>query len=447
MLCLINELKIKYGKLLRMSTERRWQKVGVLTYEKVRISGSINILYLKDLEMTCKPNVHAEAYFKAVIEEEREFEDLEKELKNTKVTIDCGEDSPLFCGIVFEVKIVNNNRYYEVEVWLKSGSWLLDQEKKSKSFQDKSMLYVDVIDAVLEDTDGSFVILEDYTRKIEKPLIQYLETDWEFCKRLASHYETSLYPELTRGEAMFYLGMPKGRSVCKFDETEYSVIISGRYYELGGANSGLERKDFLCYRVEGYENYKIGSPASFKGKNWVIAEKSCEFRRGLVVFTYLLAQKEYIYEKRSYNEKISGMSILGTVLETANETLKIHLDIDEKQDIATAHQFDWIPATGNLMYLMPKVGTRVSLYFYNEDERSAKAINCVRTNGGEQCPEMANYNNRYLTTEHNKRMYLVPTGMGLIGTSGVEDKPLQMSFDDEEGIVFQSHKNLNMMAA
>ena len=100
--------------------------------------------------------------------------------------------------------------------------------------------------------------------------------------------------------------------------------------------------------------------------------------------------------------------------EVKNETIKIHLDIDKEQEEKTAYFYDWVPSTGNLFYCMPKVGTKVSLYICNRDEQSAKAINCVRTNG-ENCSELQNYNNRYFTSEHNKRIYLLPDEMGIQG--------------------------------
>ena len=100
------------------------------------------------------------------------------------------------------------------------------------------------------------------------------------------------------------------------------------------------------------------------------------------------------------------MSLLGTVLSTAGETVKVHFDIDKGQDEAKAYPYEWAPLTGNLMYLMPEVGTRVSVYFGSADERSAKAVACVRTNGGEQAAQhgMADHNKRSLSTADKANM-------------------------------------------
>ena len=44
------------------------------------------------------------------------------------------------------------------------------------------------------------------------------------------------------------------------------------------------------------------------------------------------------------------------------------------------------PATGNLMYMMPQKGPRVSLYFKGDEETDAIAVNCIRSGEGSQVP-------------------------------------------------------------
>lgn len=419
-----------------------------LTYQNVRISGVLTLKTLHAFHMESRLNNHARAYISGIVDEEMYAQAFGKQLKGGTVCVYAGDDTrPLFCGIILDVKITYENDYYGIEIWLISGTYLLDTKKKSRSYQDIEMTYRDVIKQTLADTESADCILTaGRDAKISAPLIQYLETDWEFAKRLASHFNVSLIPELTMGRPKFWFGMRNSYVECPFDEDEYTITVSKRFFEAGGEAGGFKRRDFLYYLVKSYNNYQIGDPTVFKGKSLVICEKECSLEKGIAVFQYKLALPSFLAGPKQYNEKICGMSILGTVLETDKETLKIHLDIDPVQDTATAYPYAWVPATGNLMYLMPKVGTRVSLYFYNHDERSAKAVNCVRTNGDGRCAEIADYNNRCLTTEHGKQMYIFPTMMGLAGTSN-SGTPLHMQIDDEEGVTFQSHKTLNLIAA
>ena len=57
---------------------------------------------------------------------------------------------------------------------------------------------------------------------------------------------------------------------------------------------------------------------------------------------------------------------------------------------------------------------------------------------------MDDFNNRCLTTEHDKTMFLYPESMGLMGVSA--GTPLQIVMDDNEGITIQSHKKLSIYA-
>lgn len=80
----------------------------------------------------------------------------------------------------------------------------------------------------------------------------------------------------------------------------------------------------------------------------------------------------------------------------------MHLDIDKEQSVEEVFDFPWKPVTGNLFYCMPEEGTKAALYFAKADEGTGEVIYNVRENG-EECGELANYSNRYFTTENNNR--------------------------------------------
>ena len=63
------------------------------------------------------------------------------------------------------------------------------------------------------------------------------------------------------------------------------------------------------------------------------------------------------------------------------------------------------------MYLMPKEGSRVSLYFGSEDERSGRGINCIAQGGGSP-------NQRWLRTEHGKSLDMLEEEMSLTSKKG-----------------------------
>ena len=126
----------------------------------------------------------------------------------------------------------------------------------------------------------------------------------------------------------------------------------------------------------------------------------------------------------------------------------LKLDIDGKNG---GYDYKWKPTSGSLMYCMPKIGTKASLYFESADERSGIATNSPRTNGGNDEKSdldfegFSNVQNRGMVTEHNKRMDMYPSIMRFSGTSNIEI-PLEILFDDEKYLKFESNKILDIIA-
>ena len=133
------------------------------------------------------------------------------------------------------------------------------------------------------------------------------------------------------------------------------------------------------------------------------------------------------------------MSLLGEVSKTDKETVGVKLDIDNGK--GGEYLYDWRPETGNMMYCMPQVGTKVSLYFPGVDEREAIVVNCFRTNG-DSCEKMKDPSKRAFATEHNKELTLYPKEMGISSGSGSS-----ILISDEKGIDFNSKKSIRIIGS
>lgn len=136
-----------------------------------------------------------------------------------------------------------------------------------------------------------------------------------------------------------------------------------------------------------------------------------------------------------------GKFIHGTEIKTGGDAVRLHLKIDKKQNVSTAHPYPWVPDTGSVMYCMPETGTKVSLYFPNEDERNAIAVNCIRQNGA-TCSGMSDPSKRALTTTEGKRLYFEPGMMGL----DVKSSGNAMALEDDKSISFRSGTTVSIFA-
>lgn len=404
----------------------------------LRLSGALNIEHLTALELHIGVNSHGWATVEGEAGEDA-LEQLTGAVAGREqhiLTIDeSGMEKCLFAGVIREASLVSVNGYSRFHVELLSGTCLMDKEIRSRSFQDVGYTYSEVAQQVCSEYNGGAAICtvgED--KSLERPVIQYRETDWKFLMRLASHCGGVLVPETHRGLPRLWFGFPDRSFTCEFPEDAYTSGISQRYYELGGMAAGYDRADFFYYDVNSTQLCDLGWYTVFKGQSFIISEKHAVLERGELIFTYRLGRPGLGWGKMLYNEKISGMTLLGEVLETARETVKLKLDIDLGWDPGGPYPYTWRPETGNFMYCMPQVGTRVSLYCPNYDEKEAIAVNCVRTNGA-SCGRMSDPAKRSFVTEHGKEMNLYPGEMSLLGGS---EGTVHLS--DENGITISSQK-------
>ena len=222
---------------------------------------------------------------------------------------------------------------------------------------------------------------------------------------------------------------------------EYGHGISSRFYERGGTATGLHRRDFEYYRVGCGENINLGANVRYADGIWRVLEKHVKLIQEEFSFTYILGRDAFASAKRSYNPMFVGQSIHGTVIKAGGDAVRLHLKIDEKQEEATAYPYQWVPDTGSVMYCMPEKGTMVSLYFPDEDERHAIAVNCIRQNGA-TCSSMSDTSKRALATTEGKRMYLEPGVMGL----DIKDSGHAMSLEDAKNIALKSGTSLSIWA-
>ena len=407
------------------------------------IEGAFGLDCLTGFESHVMPGKHARAVIEGIAGEVDTMERWQKSEGKQEVTVR-HKGKAVFCGLVEHASFEPvTKEVYRVKIYLISGSTALDREKVSMSFQDTKLSYVDIAEKAIASTAGASIICT--TGKGEKPgrpMIQYAETDWEFAARLASRVKAVLYPEVCRHGAYIWFGIPEcGEKAVEIDAEEYGHGISSRFYELGGEMSGYKSRDFEYYKVECGQNHGIGAKTVYAGGTWRILEKHIRLVQEEFRYTYILARDAYAAAKPVYNPMFVGQSIHGTVIKTGGDAVRLHLKIDKKQDTSKAYPYPWVPDTGSVMYCMPETGTKVSLYFPNEDERNAIAVNCIRQNGA-TCSGMSDPSKRALTTAEGKRMFLEPKKIGF----DIESAGHSMTLEDSKSLSLKSETTVDICA-
>lgn len=365
---------------------------------------------VKEFSFQHYPNQHPKANICAYLKEntdiEKVFDKLEKKIVFVLYKKD-EKEKKIFTGYVENIKIVQQGaEYYELNLKLIGVSSVLDFEKKEKSFQNIENTHRQIVDKVLHDTYNPPIVWKDNKeQKIGMPVMQYKETDWEFIKRMVSIYHIPVITNLTSEKVVLSAGV-SGKEAGSLEKKHYKTGVSKKYYELGGSACGLSKRLFRYYRVETKKIFRLGDRIEFNGETCYISEVEALLKGAELIYTYTLGSKVLFYIKTISNRKLIGQTILGTVLETKKETLKLdlHLKQDEHKK-EEAYSYDWKPESGNLLYCMPKKGTKVSLYFGDSNEASAIVVNCIRTNG-KTSKYMDNPKEKYFTTEDGLSMKL-----------------------------------------
>ena len=414
-----------------------------LTYDKLRLRSRIKIGSITDLYISIVKNEHGVMEVEGIIDGDEDKESVVEDIVlssiGTEISLHVeGRDIPLFSGIVENVELEIRNSIYYARIKSASATILMDRVRKKRSFQSVGSTYEEIVDSIVREyKNGATICTVGSEESIVKPLIQYNETDWEFLKRLASHFDSVIVPEITQMMPRVWFGFPNTINMVEIDEYEYIYGQDTGYYEIGGMFSSYSPEDFRYIEVKGYNVFELGDFTVFNGQGYVLYEIKGKMDKGELIFTYRFGAEGNKKSKKFYNDRISGMSLLGEVSKTDKERIGIKLDIDNGS--GGEYLYDWVPETGNMMYCMPQVGTKVSLYFKNSDEREAVVVNCIRTNG-DSCEKMKDPSKRAFATEHNKELKLYPNEIGISSDNGSF-----ITIMDEKGIDFNSKKKIKII--
>ncbi len=403
----------------------------------IKINGII-----RDFEIVILPNEHAKA---RVTYEVPHLEYSEKDLfKLTEINaMYVCDNSILFSGKCQECSIKRDSiqKVDILNIKLISHTIDLDKEKKSCSFQDCTMSYEQIMRQVLKKDER---ILNYQCEPIygNAPLIQYHETAWEFIRRMASRMNTVIYPGYKESEPRISVGLRLPEEYQEMEVLELKKVFCEVFWQRRDIDTNLRRDDFVGYDITSYKDFDIGNGVVLENKKLFILEKRMCFSNDEIIFHYRIGKLPMVVLHRYDNQKFSGMSVRGNVLSVTKETVRLKFDFDKEQEIAKAYDYPWMPETGNAMYLMPQVGTIVHVYFKNAKEESAVVINCVRENGTIH-GKLTNGNEKYLTDETGKQMFLKEKSLGFVNER-TEDG---ITVNDESPILASSQKCISLVSA
>ena len=418
------------------------EAAGEFHHGQIRIECILPIQILQELEITRKINEHGVLRAKGILDEHGK--DAIRRVGSKEPIVVYGKNDSqeivLFSGVITETDLRFRNGIYYITITGLSWSSLLDYKEKNRSFQNKEMSYSAVVHRVLEDYSDSICLygVKESEQSIGQFVLQYRETDWEFCKRLATHFHTCLVADVSGNGPRFHFGLPKNTEkirdiesvVLKRDSLSYQKALTEGFFTI--------EEQFVKYHINAQVYMKLGSEVEYDNRKLIIQECRIYLHKGILCYAYILGDEVSLLVRRKSNEQLKGVSLLGEVLDRTGQRIKIKLAIDKEQPMDKACWFPYASQANNLFYCMPEIGTSVSLLFPNAEEADGIAMNAVRRNGG-NCAKTSDPQKKYMGIPEGKEFKL-----GITDIDFSAHEQLFMSLDDRKGVTVQSDGNINI---
>lgn len=391
--------------------------------EQIVIKG-IPVEQLNELTLDCVPGEHGILKLNGFLPSENGEQALFGFSENDSISVYVDGGKPIFSGILTKVLVAGEGGTVRIQAEAKSRSILMDQKKKSRSFQDTSMSYSQLFQLILADYPGSEIKLSISDKPLGEIAVQYQETDWQFLKRMLSILKAVLVCRPTTETICLYGGVPDipwGK--WKFEKTGYRKEMGEySYWLMEGAS--VNDNDFLVLQGENSYVPEIFEQVETEGKSLVIRRLTYKLERGLIHCRMELQKKEGILSRPRYPMHLIGVALGGKVLEISGTKIKIHLDIDKEG----GSDMYWFPFStlsaspdGSGWYYMPEKQDNVRVYFpskYTKDVIAVSAVSSYDGKSGGVPDRMGSPSTKYLSNPHGQEMKLAADGIYLSASGG-----------------------------
>ena len=399
---------------------------------------------------------------------EKEDVGIEIELAN----VDKDVKRRVFSGIVDYFEILDYGSYgCRILMRAFSKSVLFDRknEKKYRVFQDRNLMFSDIIDEINKDyADKKLEIkYSDIAKKqIGSLIVQFDETDWEFLVRLASQLKTGMFV-IEQGIILF--GIVEMGEIKKENKyfSDYSLVrdYKNLYYKVQ-SNKVINLGDTVSISENAIENEGNDKDSSGNRGNFSVLKTKIFLKDFILKSEFLATDMKSYHIFKKYNEKIKGCRIEANVervfenggiakmevrfaeglkkivQERSNEESndKAYDDYGIKRFPLSYQTFYSQTNTG--FFCTPEVNDTVEVYFPNEDERFAKVSWAINNKGNGRFSDYTKRNFQVNQSDFNFSLNLNTFEMKTAEKYSVESPNIVENADN-----FVNKANQNMIVA
>ena len=382
---------------------------------QLRLEG-IEIKEIIDCQICQTPGEHGELFLTGYIEEDK-FEETQSLQPLRLYTLEETEKN-LFCGVLTAISQEEKGQLLMLHIEAKGYTYLLDLQKKSRTFQDTSKTYSEILRRILCEYEGAdYTVAQDFG-PIGNLEIQYRETDWKFLKRIFSKLYIHLTGEIRIPAIRIYVGVP----TLYEDQQDYELIemmLDFKHCDvLRETGYELSESDMLDCLVKTDKLCGIFTSIYLYNTPMVVAGIKAYMHQGLMNVGINLKKKEGVVATPQFPMALVGLALEGIVLEVKGESVRMHFFIDDGYSACDVYWFTYSTPSaspdGSGWYYMPEVGDRLRVYFPTKYLKDALAISAVSSYKGTGEPDrMADPSSKYLRTASGQEMNMGGNGIYL----------------------------------
>ena len=317
----------------------------------------------------------------------------------------------VFSGIVDYFEILDYGSYgCRILMRAFSKSVLFDRknEKKYRVFQDRNLMFSDIIDEINKDyADKKLEIkYSDIAKKqIGSLIVQFDETDWEFLVRLASQLKTGMFV-IEQGIILF--GIVEMGEIKKENKyfSDYSLVrdYKNLYYKVQ-SNKVINLGDTVSISENAVENEGNDKDSSGNKGNFSVLKTRIFLKDFILKSEFLATDMSSYHIFKKYNEKIKGCRIEANVERVFEDGGIAKMEVrfaeglkkivqERSNDESNDKAYDdygikrfplsyqtFYSQTNTGFFCTPEVNDTVEVYFPNEDERFAKVSWAINNKG------------------------------------------------------------------
>lgn len=423
----------------------------MLTYENIQLDIPYEVVRIEDIYYIAQMNEHHYLTLDIIVKENKleEYITHTTEGKQIQLLIN---NRTIFNGKIIKLQAVYKRKIARLIITAASYSYDLDIKRHQVAFSNLSMTYEEVIKKVLSKYKKKDCLDKVTNGKcIPHLLVQYQETDWEFLKRLASHFETVLEVDAVAPFSRIYFGCePRPLAQERYGGTD--EIFKGHYsfkdaiinYEIFHKIKVLTKEDiyeqsFIGWQVESKVYIPLGTEITYEGKKVCIAKVEMRSVHGEIIFNYELKFRKCIRTSYSYNHQLKGVSLEAIVKKRRDNEMQLHFCMNRTYEDDGANQWFQYAREVSNFYCMPVEESKVHALFLTGDEKDVVVSHGIRIAEPKEkyYNKIADPNRKSYSTVDGQELSITPDNLQLAENDG---KKIQFTLTKDGNISITAQK-------